>query len=311
MKKKVSPELALITLFAISLIPVFLFLTWENTVVYPPYYYLLSVPNTYPQRVWTVPEPDIKARSFLLAFVDNKGKTTVLFEQNSKVSYPIASLSKLFSVAVIKKLGVPPYIVIDPKTVDLDTKPKYKGKEIISGSQAIISALLESSNTAMQNLANSVDRKTFKKGIERLKKELELSQTILYTPTGLPYENKENRSSARDLLKLVVYLLQNSENIPELKITSREKYPILDINGKLSHTAYNTNLWFKRKEEDITKYIIWQKTGWTKEARGCQITVFQHPKNPDYKLITIVLGTEDRENESRKLFEWGVKAFRW
>ena len=57
--------------------------------------------------------------------------------------------------------------------------------------------------------------------------------------------------------------------------------------------------------------MIGGKTGFTEEAGGCMLIITKIPNKTGKYLITIVLGSEDRELEVKKLIEWIQKAYVW
>ena len=51
------------------------------------------------------------------------------------------------------------------------------------------------------------------------------------------------------------------------------------------------------------------KTGFTEKAGGCFLSVFKI--NENQKIITVVLGSDDRFGETEKLINWVQKAYRF
>ncbi|MBX4200784.1 hypothetical protein KW786_01505, partial [Candidatus Parcubacteria bacterium] len=72
----------------------------------------------------------------------------------------------------------------------------------------------------------------------------------------------------------------------------------------LHHTLVNTN-------ELLGKdHVIVGKTGFTKEAQGCVMTIQTSPKKGNY-IINIVLGSPDRFREMGNILQWVNSAYQW
>ena len=56
--------------------------------------------------------------------------------------------------------------------------------------------------------------------------------------------------------------------------------------------------------------ILEEAGGYTDKAFGCMILVVDIPDKND-KLISIVLGSQDRFGDTKKLIDWVKEAYRW
>lgn len=116
-----------------------------------------------------------------------------------------------------------------------------------------------------------------------------LKDTRFVDPTGLSIGNQ---STVQDLAKLTKYILINR---PEIFNISREPVvTITDLTSGNSRELKNINQFAGQAN------FIGGKTGTTPEAVGNLISIFRGTKNGE-GFIIVLLGTEDRFNETRKL----------
>ena len=161
--------------------------------------------------------------------------------------------------------------------------------------------LIESSNDAAYAIsahakAQGID---FMGEMNRKAKEVGMNESLFLDPAGL---NDNAYSTAQDLVKLVVYALQYDEiwtslQVKELTLTSED--------GAIIHTVENTNQLL-----GTIQNISGGKTGYTDLALGCMILIVDIPGHRD-KIVSIILGSEDRFGDTRKLVDWIIDAYRW
>jgi len=75
---------------------------------------------------------------------------------------------------------------------------------------------------------------------------------------------------------------------------------------KIKHQLVNTN-----KLLGEVPQIIGGKTGFTDEAGGCILTINKVQNKTGEYFIAIVLGSDNREPEIKKLIEWTQEAYVW
>lgn len=287
----------------------------EPIPIQTPYILSSSEANYLPIRNWSFSDPEINAKSAIL-FDFRSGK--ILFENNINKKLPIASLTKLMTaVLVIENINLEDVIKIEKSAIEDSKKlggknDLYLGEEIKANDLLKI-LLIKSSNTAafafrdhfLKNynidLVNKMNIKA---------KELKMNDTFFTDPAGLDDQN--SFSTVQDLLKLVKYSLKYRYLFDILRTPKTE---IFSIDGRLKHTIFNTNKLF-----GIIFNIIGGKTGFTEMAGGSMILVTKSPYSgktlenrglgEDY-LITVVLGSNDRFSETKKLIDWAEKAYIW
>lgn len=249
-------------------------------------------PNFIPIRNWVVEEPDIQART--AAVFDINGNK-FLYSKNIREKLPIASLTKIMTaIIVLKNLGLDEVITISKKAVMTEGENGH----LIIGEELTVRDLLyimlvESSNDAAVALADTVNN--FTDLMNQKIKELGLEDTHFVDPTGI---SKWNYSTAFDLAHLTKYSFFNKPLIWQI-------LGIKEIEIR-NHQLINTNKLLGEIPE-----IVGGKTGFTEEAGECMLTMIKVPDKPGEYLIIIILGSENRELETKKLINWVEKAYVW
>jgi len=254
-------------------------------------------PNFIPIRDWTIEEPDVDAKA--VGVFDPTGEK-FLFQKNIEERLPIASLTKIMTaIIVLENLGLDEIITVSKKAV----MTEGENGQLVIGEELFVRDLLyimliESSNDAAMALTGTVE--DFVALMNKKTIELGLENTHFVEPTGI---SKWNYSTIFDLARLVKYSFSKSLiwqilGIKEVEIYSQDR--------STSHHLVNTNGLLGEVLE-----IIGGKTGFTEEAGGCMLTIVKKPDKPGEYLITVVLGSGNRELETKKLIEWTIKAYTW
>jgi len=224
-----------------------------------------------PVRIKDYQDPEISALSVISLLIDNQGKEIILFEKNSQERMPIASLTKLMTA----------YVAL--KNYDLSEEME----------SALYLALIESNNEAAMNLARVMGETAFINSMNLEAESLGMKNTFFINPTGLDGVDSFNYSTVLDLAKFAKYLTE-------------EKHLILEIStlAEFENSA-NTN----RLLGEIFG-IVGGKTGETRKAGDCLLLIIQAPENNGY-IINVILNSEDRFEEMKKLIDWTQYAYRW
>ena len=248
---------------------------------------------------------EINAKAAILVKIDENGDERVLFEKDSQKPLAIASLTKLMTALVVFDLdevyAESRPVKITKEAVGQEGQSKYgelKIGESLSVKNLLHIALIESSNDAAFALTEPIGRQGFVELMNLYSKKIELENTYFVNPTGLEPDKPEelkNISTARDIVKLAKYILENYPQIFE--ITTNRSYEVLNPDGAVHHfIPQNTNELLREFPE-----IIGGKTGWGIEAGGCLLLVLDNPEKEGSYFVSIVLGAKDRFAEMRKL----------
>ena len=130
-------------------------------------------------------------------------------------------------------------------------------------------------------------------------RELGMCDTFFTEAAGL--DDKNSFSTGQDLVKLVKYSFRY-ENF--YQILKTKKAEITSVDGNLSHQVLNTN-----KLLGVLFNIVGGKTGFTELAGGSLVLVTEAPQGG--RIISIVLGSNDRFSDAKELVEWSNKAYIW
>ena len=235
-----------------------------------------------------------------LAYDLNSG--SILYSRNLDEKLPIASLTKLITALVAIKFSNLDSVVLVKKS-DLQVVGASSG--LVEGEKITVKDLLQamlisSSNDATLALANYIggSEEKFVAMMNQEVKNLGLIDTHFSNPVG--WDIDENFSNALDLAKIVEEFVKN----PILsEIVKTKEIEIYSQDKKYVHKLTTTN---RLLLEDLS--VVGIKTGFTTKALGNLI--IRDQKNQQ-DIITIVLGSENREEDTTKLLEWLFKVYKW
>lgn len=238
---------------------------------------------------------DLKARSALIV---ERNSGIPLFEENSEIPLPMASLTKLMT-ALVALDHAAPEAVVEITAEDVNTTP-YKAKLVVGQHYFLIdllkAMLIASANDATLALARgslgSVPE--FVKAMNERAQTLGMQNTNFSNPVG--FDDPQHYASATDLSLLVSALL----NYPQLlEIVKTRQDKISSLGGKFTHELRTTNKLLLIHEE-----VKGLKTGYTSEALGNLIILTDH-------YYSILLGSPQREEESEKIMSWVKENWTW
>ncbi len=250
-----------------------------------------------PYRNWEISEPELNSVSAMSVESDLLDPDKILFEKNSQIKLPIASLTKLMTAVVsVENYSLTQEVSVDKKAdsqemmeTDLKLGDKLSVKDLLQ------IMLIGSSNKSAFALSEIMGEKKFVEAMNQKAKDLKLENTFFDDPTGL---SSQNISSAEDLIKLAEYILKQHFEIAEISATKE-----FDLPGIGNFT--NTNQLLR---EISNSEIVAGKTGFTTDAKGCLLLVTKNHGEGDY-LLYIILGSDDRFQEMKNLVDWVNKAY--
>lgn len=232
---------------------------------------------------------------------------SVLFEKNSAERLPIASMTKLATLAVVFDsiskgvLKESDDVVVSKKashiggsSAFLDTGSTYKVGELIKS--IIIASANDSSLALAEHLAGSEE--VFVSKMNKLALSLNLKDTNFVNCTGLPAEN--HYSSAKDIAEIYKQICNNEIYKRYSKVWLDE---FVHPSGRRTKLT-NTNKLIKTYEG-----IEGGKTGFTNAARFC---LTASARRGNIRLIGVVIGANDSKTRSADmttLFNYGFENF--
>jgi len=267
----------------------------------------------FPIRDWNIADPEITAKT---ALVYDTGHQEFLFQKNGIYdAHPIASLTKLMTALVTLENADPTttFKISSEAVATEGEMGSLRVGETLSVETLLYTLLAESSNDAAVALAENIPApnensnatsaadktKKFVDLMNQKAKSLGLKNTFFDDPSGL---SPQNYSCAWDVARLLLEAIQN----PLLrKIMQTRSIDLRSVDGRFNHHLVNTN-----KLLGVIPEIIGGKTGYTEEAGNCMVLALIPPDN-EGNLITVVMDSQNRLNETKILVEWTKKAYLW
>ena len=259
-----------------------------------------EVPDLFPE--------DFSAKSVLAVELQDDGFIKFLFHKNPDEKLPIASISKLMAADIIlENLDLMQSIEVTRGAVAQEEDAgQLKAGEILLAHDLLYIALTESSNDAVFALAEQIGTENFVGLMQDKAKILGMENTLFINPTGVDPDSQDqpyNYSTAADLIKLTRNLLAEKPNIWE--ILNTDTIDLYRPDGEFHHTLVNTN-----KLLGEIPGLVGGKTGWTPLAKESLLLVQENLKQDGF-LVYVILGSDDRFGEMKRLVEWVKEAWRW
>lgn len=225
----------------------------------------------------------------------------VVFEENSKTSMPIASITKMMTALVVVENtdDLSRMVEVDAASCGIEGSSVnlYKGEKI-SVKDLLYALMLESANDAAVCLARAVSGsvEAFASLMNEKAAELGMKNSHFMNPHGL--EDPEHYSTAYDMALLWQEALKN-EFLCELVATKSYKIPLDSGDGYRFLTNHNKLL--KSYEP-----CVGGKTGFTKSAGRCLVTVCE--KN-GVKLVTVTLNDPNDWEDHRNITDYAFSLY--
>lgn len=264
--------------------------------------------NFLPIRNWAIQEPEISAKSAIILNFINDKKNSVLYQKNTGRILPIASLTKLMTAIIaVENYNLETVIKISENSVLIDgNSGGLVAEEELKIKDLLYIMLVESSNDAAMSLAQDnpeISYENFIMLMNNKAKELGLSNTTFKEPVGL---DSYNQSTVSEIAIIAEYAFR----FPLLaEILKTSEATVYSIDKNIIHKITSTNKLLGRVPQ-----LIAGKTGYTEEAGGCLMTISnisESVKSNNNYLITVILGSTQRENDTEKLIDWTQTAWIW
>lgn len=229
--------------------------------------------------------PNVSARAAVL--MADSGE--VLFSRNEEEKLPIASTTKIMTaIVVIENCELEETVTILPESCNIEGSSMYlKAGEQYSVRQLLQGMMLVSGNDAAHALAlhtaGSVE--AFSELMNSKCRELGMDSSSFKNPHGL--NETGHYSTAKDMAKLMVYCMQNSEFAKLTALKSMRLYEHSFINhNKLIYTYPG---------------CIGGKTGYTMAAGRCLVSVSERE---DSRFVCVTLAAPNDWKDHTSLYDW-------
>lgn len=234
-------------------------------------------------------EPNIKASMFLIGDLDKEENIAQLSVNNR---WPIASLTKLMT-AIIALEAIPKNtnLIISQNNANIEGSAGFILPDKEFSVDDLIQAMMVSSNNhAAFAIQEYFGKDKFVALMDETAVRIGMNNTHYSEATGLSILNQ---STAEDLKIIANYIFNNHKEIFEYS-TLREVTVRDNVSNK-TFVIKNINLFAGDKN------FLGGKTGYITESGGNLVSIFARS---DKKIITVVLGADDRFLETKKLIEW-------
>jgi len=255
-----------------------------------------------PIRDWSKSLPEVSAQAAGVYLLESK---KMLFSQNLDLVLPIASLTKIMTATIVlEQLPKEQIITVEQSMLASVKQSKFMVGESITVESLVYMMLITSNNDAANILAQTVDSQHtpgyFVALMNQKAQSLSLKKTVFVDASGL---NSVNVATIRDLIGLTEATIKEQPIIWQIM-----GLPMADVwsaDKKISYHLENTNQLLGALPQ-----VVAGKTGYTEEAQGCLLTLTQTP-NKSFKIVNIVLASQDRFGAMRKLIDNVEKAYLW
>lgn len=232
------------------------------------------------------------------ALVVDQVNSEVLFQKNSDIAAPIASLTKLMTALVVIEANQDLNEVLEVTSDDID-REKHTGSRLRVGSQLTRDDMLHIALMSSENRAASALGRNFPGGLAKFvaimnakARALGMHDTHFVEPTGL---SSNNVSSARDLAKLVVAAHKHAL-IREYSTHARHT-----VNAGRYRLQYvNSNRLVVNPDWEIGL----QKTGYITEAGQCLVMQARIDGRPVVMVFLDSKGKYSRLGDASRIRKW-------
>jgi len=261
----------------------------------------MTLATRFPQIVDPLNQPVIDAAA--ISIIDAQ-TATVLYAKNANDRRAVASVTKLMTALVaVDKLKTDQVITIDSEDTAIEpvVMNLVEGENITVG-DLLKGLLIPSANDAALTLARVAGGGSVDNFVEQMNikaQDMGLKNSHFANPHGLDQDGLY--SSAADLALIAKNALANP-TIAE--IVGTKETTVTSIDGSISHNLKNTN---QLLDSYLSVYGV--KTGLTDNAGQVLITAASNKDNE--KIICVVLGSNDRFQDSKSLIDWTFSNFYW
>lgn len=248
-----------------------------------------------PIRRWDVLDPSLQAEAVMVQSLD---ETFSFLNYRTYQAWPMASLTKLITaIVVLEDIGKHKRVVITEEAVTTEGKAGglISGEEYRVEDLVKIMLMTSSNDAATAFEIHAGGREAFVEHMTQTIERLGMRQTAVYDASGL---SEENITTASDLMKLVKYIALHTPDI--FSWTRLQNFLVQPLNSTESRTIRNINPISTHAD------FLGGKTGTSDGALENLVALFSFN---NYRLVTIILGSSDRVEESEMLLQWVEEAY--
>ena len=250
-------------------------------------------------------ELELTADSYIL--LDNKTNKVLYKKNENKKMYPASTTKIVTALLTLENCNLDDTVTASYGAI-MSIPEGYSSANIQIGEQLTVEQLLEvllvhSANDAANILAEHVGGsiESFVTMMNTRLNELGINNTHFTNSFGMHDEN--HYTTAEDLAKIMKYCLKN-ETFRKIAGKASCAIPTTNKSGIRSYSS--TNELLNSNSSNYYKYLIAGKTGFTSQAKECLVSAAYRD---NLELIGVVLHSNNRFSDSRKLFEYGYSNY--
>lgn len=263
-----------------------------------PFSYVFSAEDT-------SKELGLTADSYIL--LDNKTNKVLYKKNENEKMYPASTTKIVTALLTLENCNLDDTVTASYNAV-MSIPEGYSSANIQIGEQLTVEQLLEvllvhSANDAANILAEHVGGsiESFVTMMNTRLNELGINNSHFTNSFGMHDEN--HYTTAEDLAKIMKYCLKN-ETFRKIAGKASCAIPATNKSGTRSYSS--TNELLNANNSNYYKYLIAGKTGFTSQAKECLVSAAYRD---NLELIGVVLHSNSRFSDSRKLFEYGYSNY--
>ncbi len=238
-----------------------------------------------------------------IALIFDEETQRPLYNKNSEMVVPIASITKLMTAMVVLDAKLPMDVAVSVAEDDLNrirrAKSRLRVGMTLTRSEMLKLALMSSENRAALALARSYPGGTeaLVAAMNAKARVLGMENTRFYDPTGL---DSDNVSSARDLVKMV----SAARYYPLIhQFTTSTSHSVEGLRGRAMQFR-NTNPLVRNASWDIGV----SKTGYISEAGLCLVMEAKISQRPVIIVLLDSWGKRTRVGDANRIKKWMESA---
>lgn len=248
---------------------------------------------------------ELNASSALL--IDNRTNKILYNKDENKRLFPASTTKIVTAIIVLENHSLNEEVTASYDAI-MTIPSGYSTANIQIGEILTVEQLLElllvhsandSANVLSEYAGGSID--SFVSMMNTKVNELGLTDTHFTNPYGLQEDN--HYTTAHDLAVIMQYCLKNETF---RKIAGQASCAIPATNKSEPRKYSSTNELLIAGNRNYYPYLIAGKTGYTSKAGGCLVSVAY---NNNLELISVILNSNDRFGDTKKLFNYGYSNF--
>jgi len=233
---------------------------------------------------------NISAKAYMVINITND---KVILEKNINTLYPIASITKLITAVMSRRLiNQDSYITINSSILNTyGNEAKLRQGEKLKAKELLFPLLMISSNDSAEALAKSYSkgRQNFLREMNSFVNVIGAYRTYFADPTGL---SAQNLSTIDDLATITKWIVNNDSEIFDITL---EKTKTIKAHTWTSPTHFLNLIAYAGG-----------KNGYTTEANRTSVALFKLGKNKELFAV-ILLGSSRRDSDTLDLLDEAVR----